>query len=132
MSLRIAPSFFFVVRGMMSVVFRDCLEHETFAIGVGENPPFAAYTFGHENSHHAWRPNHSGRMKLNEFHIDEFRACFVRKRVSISSVFPTIAGDFVRAADPTSGQYYRFRPENLETPSLAFVTKRANHAISVL
>jgi hypothetical protein len=71
-------------------------------------------------------------MKLNEFHIDEFRAGFVRKRVSISGVFPTVAGDFVRASNPASCKHDCFRPEDFETPSLAFVPERSCDAVAIL
>src|SRR5215475_209835 len=116
----------------MSIVFRNRLEHETFALFVGQNAAFATHAFGHQNSHHTWRPNHSGRMKLNEFHIDEFRTGLKCKRVSISGVFPTVAGDFVPASNPASCEHDCFRPEDFEPPSLAFVPERSCDAVAVL
>ena len=70
-------------------------------------------------------------MKLNELHIDEFGTSLISQRVSISSIFPTVAGDFVGATDPTRGQHHRFGPENFETPSLAFVPERAHDAVAM-
>src|ERR1051326_5317469 len=70
-------------------------------------------------------------MKLNEFHIDEFRASLISKRVSISGVFPAVAGDFVRPPNPTSREHDCFGTEDLEAPSLTFITKRANHSFSL-
>src|ERR1700757_3816468 len=109
----------------MAIIFRDRLEHETFALLIRQNAAFAPHAFGDQDSHHTRRPDHSGGMKLNEFHVDEFRTGLVRERVSIASVFPTVAGDFVSATDPTGGQNYSFGPKNFETPSLAFVPERA-------
>src|SRR4029077_4103875 len=62
----------------------------------------------------------------------KFRASLVRERVSISSVFPAVAGDFVGATDPTRCQHHSFGPENFETPSLAFVSERSYDAVAVL
>src|SRR5215510_3653552 len=103
MSLAIAPAFFFVVGSVCAIGFREFVEHETFALFVGQNAALAANALRHQDSHHAWRPNHSGRMKLNELHIDELGTCLVRERVSISSVFPTVTRDFVGAADAACG-----------------------------
>ena len=70
-------------------------------------------------------------MKLNELHVDEFRTGLVRQRVSISSVFPTVARDFVRATDSARGQYHSFGAENFETPSLALIAERAYDTVAV-
>src|SRR5690349_18709659 len=101
MSLGIAPALLFIVGGLLSIIFRDRLEHETFAFLVHQDPTFSANSFRHENSHHTRRPHHSGRMKLNELHIDEFGSGLVRKSVSVARVFPAVACDFIRAADST-------------------------------
>ena len=50
------------------------LEHETLALLVREDAAFAAHAFGDENAHHARRPDHAGGMKLDELHVDQFRA----------------------------------------------------------
>src|SRR5438552_8868478 len=71
-------------------------------------------------------------MKLNEFHIDEFGTRLISKRVSISSIFPTVAGDLVRPTNPTRGQHHTFGPENFETPSLAFVPECSYDPVAVL
>src|SRR5437773_11911176 len=70
-------------------------------------------------------------MKLNELHVDEFLTGLVRQRVSISSVFPTVARDFVRATDAARSQYHCFGQENFETPSLALVPERAHDPVAV-
>ena len=132
MSLAIAPAFLLVVRGLMSIIFRDRLEHETFALFVGQNAALASHTLRDQDSHHARWPYHASGMKLNELHVDEFSARLICERVSISSIFPAVACDFVGATDPTGGQHDCFRSKDFETASLAFITKRANHAFSVL
>src|SRR2546423_281379 len=70
-------------------------------------------------------------MKLNELHVDEFCAGFVRKRVPISGIFPAVTGDFVSATDTAGGQHNRFSAENFEAPPLALIPEGANHAVSV-
>src|SRR5262245_33464730 len=101
----------------MSIVFRNRLEHEPIAVFVRQDPTFAANALCHQNSHHARRPDHSGRMKLNEFHIDEFRARLICQRVPVTSVLPAVAGNFVSASNTASCEHDCFGSENLETPS---------------
>src|SRR6266513_6250781 len=130
-ALTIAPAFFFGVRSLSAVVFRDRIEHKTATFFIRHDPAFSAHAFGHQNSHYTRWPDHSGGMKLNKLHVDQFRASFVRERVTVSSVFPTVTSNFISATDPTRGQHDCFRPENFETAPLAFVSKRANHAITI-
>src|SRR5262245_48014368 len=113
----------------MSIVVGNRLKHETLALFVGQNAAFAAHAFGYQNPHHARRPDHPGGMKLNELHIDEFRAGLISERVTISSVFPTVAGDFVCASYSACGQHYCLGPEDFETSSLTFVSERSDNAV---
>src|SRR5437660_10194503 len=96
-ALTIAPAFFFGVRSLSAVVFRDRIEHKAATFFIRHDPAFASHAFRHQNSHYTRWPNHSSGMKLNELHIDEFRSGVIRESVSITGVFPTVPGDFVRA-----------------------------------
>src|SRR5580704_19411657 len=51
--------------------------------------------------------------------------------MSVAGVLPTVAGDFVRAANPAGREHDRFRAENFESTALPFVTKCADGAIAV-
>ena len=131
-ALRIAPAFFRVVGGLRFVIVRDVVEHEPLAVLVAQDAAFAAHAFGHENAHHARRPDHAGRMKLDELHVHQFRAGMIRERLAVAGVFPGIAGDFVRAPDAAGGKHDGLGLENLETSALAVVAERANDAVAVL
>src|SRR5205814_9890443 len=87
--------------------------------------------FSYQNSHNTWRPDHPSRMKLYEFHVDEFRTGFVCERVPISGIFPAVACDFVGAPNAAGGQDDRFSTVNFEAPPLALIPEGANHAVSV-
>src|SRR5207237_5878097 len=51
--------------------------------------------------------------------------------MSVAGVFPTVACDFVSAADSTGCENDRFPAKNFEATAFAFITKRANDAIAV-
>jgi hypothetical protein len=68
-------------------------------------------------------------MKLKEFHIDQFGAGVIRQGMTISSVLPTVACDFVGSADPAGRQNNRFRLENPKSSPLAIVRKETRDAI---
>src|SRR5437016_11398982 len=70
-------------------------------------------------------------MKLDEFHVDQFCARVVGKRVAVASVFPTVACDFVSAADATGREYDRFGAENLEASALAFIAESADYTVAI-
>jgi hypothetical protein len=52
--------------------------------------------------------------------------------MSVTGAIPTVARDFVRFADPTSGEDDCFSLENFEMAALPIVSKRANNAIPIL
>ena len=116
---------------MRAIIFRDRIEHETLAFLVREDPAFAAHAFGHENSAHARRPNHSGRMKLYELHVDQFRARFVSERMAIAGILPTVARNLVGAADTARREHDCFRAKNFESTALALVTECAHNTIAI-
>src|SRR5207244_5492050 len=102
-----------------AIGFRAFLPMDRATLLVCQDSALAAHAFGAQDSHHARRPDHSGGMKLNELHIDEFRTGLVRQRVSITCIFPTVAGDFVRATDSDRGHYRGFSAGNFARSPLA-------------
>ena len=130
-ALTITPAFFFVVRSLSAIISRDRIEHETATLLIRQNPAFAAHAFGHQNSHHTRRPDHAGGMKLDELHVDQICTCVISERVTVASVLPTVAGNFVRPPNSASGQHHRFGAENLEASPFAFVTKCSDHAVAI-
>ena len=71
-------------------------------------------------------------MKLDELHVDEFRARMVGDRMAVAGALPTVAGDFERAPDAARREHDRLRCENLEPPALAVVSQHARDARAVL
>ena len=70
-------------------------------------------------------------MKLNEFHVDQFCSREIRERVSVTGIFPTVAGDFVGAPDSAGREHNGLRAKNFESPVLAFVSKCTDDAITI-
>ena len=66
-------------------------------------------------------------MELHKLHVHQFSAGLIRKRVSVASAFPTIAGDAERFADAAGGQNDGFRLPNSHAAALAVVTQHAGN-----
>src|SRR6266513_4096660 len=130
-ALTITPAFLFVIRGLSAVIFWNRIEHKTATLFIRQDPAFAAHAFGYQNSHHTWRPDHAGGMKLHKLHVNQFCARVISERMAVASVFPTVAGDSVGPPDSASGQHHCFGAENLEAPTFAFVAKCPDHAVAV-
>src|SRR5262249_59386776 len=113
---------------MSAIILRDCIEHETATLFIRQDPAFAAHPFGHQDSHHTRRPDHASGMKLHKLHVDQVGACVISERVSVASVFPTIAGDLVGPSNSASGQDNRFSAKDFEASAFACVPKRSDHA----
>src|SRR5208282_2370741 len=131
-ALGIAPTFLRIVGGLRLIGFRNVSEHEPLAIPVEQDPPIAAHTFGDKNTLDARRPDHAGRVKLHELHVNQFRAAMVRQRLAVARVFPGVAGDSIGATNPAGGKHNGFRPENLESSTLTLVAERANNTVAAL
>ena len=71
-------------------------------------------------------------MKLDELHVDQLGAGFIRERMSVAGVFPTVARDFIGASNSTSCENDCLRAKNFEAAAFALVTKRADRAIAIL
>src|SRR5580704_3812368 len=130
-ALTITPAFFFVIRGLSTIIFRDRIEHKTATLLTRQDAAFTAYALGHQNSHHTRRPDHASRVKLHELHVDQICTSVISKRVTVASVFPTVAGNFVRPSNSASGQHHRFSAENPEPSAFAFITKSSDDAVAV-
>ena len=70
-ALRVPPAFLLVIRGRRPVRFRDVVEHESVTLAVAKHSTLAAYSFGHQNSTNARRPDHAGRMELHVLHVHQ-------------------------------------------------------------
>src|ERR1043165_6782658 len=70
-------------------------------------------------------------MKLNELHVDEFRSGVVGQGMTVSSVFPTVTGDFVRATDSARRYHDCLGTKNFEMAPLTLVSKGSNHTVTV-
>src|SRR5438046_9229511 len=127
-ALTITPTFCFVVRSLVAIVFRNRIEHKTATLLICQDPAFAAHAFGHQNSHHTRRPNHAGGMKLHELHVDQICTCVISERVTVAGVLPTVAGNFVRPPNSPRCQDPSFATECLEASAFAFVTNCADYS----
>src|SRR5207249_12118915 len=65
-------------------------------------------------------------MELHELHVDQFGADVISKRMAVTGVFPTVAGDFVCPTGAARSQHDGFRFEKFEPPPLALVPECAD------
>ena len=130
-ALTIAPTFFFVVSGLMLIRIRNVVEHEAATLIVAQHSTFAANAFGNENAGNAGWPDHSRRMELYELHVHQISAGVVSERVPVAGVFPTVAGDLVGAADSARGYDDRFGLKQKKSSALAIVAKCSDNAVSL-
>ena len=130
-ALRVAPSFLFGVGGLLFVEIGNFVEHEPAAFAVAQNAAFAAHAFGHQDAAHADRPDHAGRMELDELHVLQFGAGAIGQRKAIAGVFPAVAGDLEGAPDSAGGQHHGLRLPQMEVALLAVVSAGAGDAARV-
>ena len=131
-ALGVAPAFLRVVGGLVAVVLGNVVEHEAAALAVAQHAAFAAHALGDQDALHARRPDHAGRMELDELHVDQLGAGVVGERVAVAGVLPAVAGDPVGAADAAGREHDRLRLEDHEAAALAVVAERAGDAVAVL
>ena len=124
-ALRVAPALFRIRRRLRLVVVGDVVEHEAAAFAVLQHAAFAAHALGDEDALDARRPDHPGRMELDELHVDELGAGAKRQRVAVAGAFPTVARDLVGAADAAGREDHRLGGEDVEAAALAVVGDRA-------
>ncbi len=104
------------------------LFHEALACLVAQDAAFSANCFGDENALHTGRPDHSGGMELNEFHVHELGAGFIGKGHAVAGVFPGVGSNAPGFANAAGSDDDRFCPENDEAAVLAPVRKRTGNA----
>ena len=119
------------LRKFFALALGKILPHEALALGVGENSSFAANSFGDQNPHHAGRPDHPGRVKLKELHVDQFRSGFVGQRGPVAGVLPRVRRHLPRFAIATCGQHDGLGAEDDEASGLAPVGERAADSIAI-
>src|SRR5688500_2253726 len=107
-TLRISPSFFFIICGLIFVQFRNVIKHESLTILIFKNATFTPDTFRHKNSLHTRWPYHSGWMKLNKLHVDEICSGMIGEGLSITCIFPTITCDLECSPNATRCKYNGF------------------------
>src|SRR4030095_5595927 len=130
-SLRVAPTFFFIVGGLTLVVVWDLLKHESFLHAIQKNAAFAANALSDQNASYARRPHHTGRMELNKFHINQLCAGVISESVTITGIFPTVACDPVCPPDSAGRQHNRFCFEQAKAAAFPFIGKCADHSTGV-
>ena len=123
----IAPAFLLIDGNLIFVRVRNVVKHKALAFAVAKHAALAAHAFGHKNAAHAWRPHHSSWMELHKLHVHQFSAGLIRKRVSVASAFPTIAGNTERFADAAGGQNDGFRLPNSHAAALAVIAQHAGN-----
>ena len=129
--LRVAPAFLGIVGGLAAIVLGDVVEHEAAALAVAQHAAFAADPFGDQQALHARRPDHAGRVELDELHVDQLGAGPIGERVPVAGAFPAVAGDAIGAADAAGREHHRLGLEHPEAAALALVAERADDARAV-
>src|SRR5260370_12522033 len=104
------------------------LFHEALACLVAQDAAFSANCFGHENALYTGRPDHSGGMELNEFHVHELGAGLIGKGHAVAGVFPGVGSDAPGFANAARCDDDSSRLENDEAAVLAPVRKRTGNA----
>ena len=102
----------------------DVVEHEPGALGIAQHTAVTADRFGDQDALHRRRPDHSGRVELDELHVHQGRSGAQRQRVTVTGVLPGIAGDLERLADPAGRQDDGRCPEDDELAGLPAVAER--------
>ena len=129
--LRVLPALFLAVRRLPFVVVGDVVEHEALAVLVPQDAAFAAHPLGHQDPLHRRRPDHAGRVELDELHVHQLGAGVVGQRVAVAGVLPAVAGDLEGAPDAAGGEHDRPGLEHAQVALLAVVAHRARDAAPV-
>src|SRR5690606_29044963 len=78
------------------------------------------------------RPNHPGRVELDELHVDQLGSCLVGQRMAVTRVFPAITGDFVSLSDPARGQNHGFGLKKVNATLFSVIAQSASYATVAL
>ena len=94
-----------VGRGVLvAAVLGQVLPHEPLAILVAQDPALAADRLGDQQAPHAGRPDHAGRVELDELHVDELRPGQIGQGLAVARVLPRVRGDLERPAHAAGRQ----------------------------
>src|SRR5437870_2020579 len=83
-SLAIAPALFGVLGGLIAIRFGNVVEHEALALVVDKDPSLAANAFCYQDTPDAGRPNHAGRVELDELHVLQLGAGVVSEGMAVA------------------------------------------------
>jgi len=72
------------VRGLFCIKVRDVIEHESFTGVVSQHTTIATHAFGDQKTSGTRRPDHSGRVELHAFHIDQVRTSPEGERIAVT------------------------------------------------
>ena len=98
-ALSVSPAFVRVGGRLRPVVLRDVIEHEAAAFAVLQDAALAPDALRDQNAADTRRPDHAGRVELDELHVLQRGASAIGQRVAVARVLPAIARDPVGAAD---------------------------------
>ena len=73
----------------------------------------------------ARRPDHPGRVELDELHVDQLGAGLVGERLAVAAVLPRVRGDLVGLADPAGREDDRLGREDDRPAGRPPVAERA-------
>src|SRR5262249_6183184 len=96
-----------------------------------EDATFSTYALRHQDALYARRPHHSRGMELHELHVEHRRARLIRQRLSVSRVFPAIAGHAKGTSDAPRSQHNGLRVKDHEASSFALIGECAHAAIAI-
>ena len=116
-----------LVRGgvLRPPVLGQVVPHEPFAVLVAQDPALAADRLGDEQPANARRPDHPGRVELDELHVDQLGAGLIGEGLAVAAVLPGVGRDLVGLADPAGRQHDRLGREHDRLPGRAPVAERA-------
>ena len=120
-----AVGLFLGLRVLRAEHVRHVVEHEPLALGVAQHAAVAADRLGDQQAGHRQRPDHAGRVELDELHVQQRCAREQRERVPVAAVLPGVRRDLVRPPDAAGGQDDRRRLEQHEPPRVADVPEGA-------
>ena len=127
-----AVGFGLVVGRLALEELRDVIEHEALALGVLQRPAVAAHALGDEDAAHRRRPDHPGRVELDELHVDQVGARPEREGLAVAGVFPRVRRDLPRLADTARGEHDGLGLEEDELAGVAPVAEGAADAVALL
>ena len=119
-----------LVRGgvLRPPILGQVLPHEPLAVLVAQDPALAPDRLGDQQATDAGRPDHPGRVELDELHVDQLRARFVGQGLAVAAVLPGVRGDLVGPADAAGRQHDRLGREDDRLPGRPPVAEGAGDA----